>query len=185
MSSVSLWLNEFADMLDDINRISSEFDDALASANTAAALDELRVHYFGRKGGLIPALFSRLKEVPKEQKKDAGDALNKLRDRLESELKEKHERIAAAEAKRKEARDIIDVARWRPSSARWATHSIPAPRLRPIGTTSKRSTSHPIIRPAIRRTHSSSTRFSTANPTCCAPTLRTCRSVRWRITSRP
>jgi len=96
-------------MLDDIQRINSEFDAALASANTAATLDELRVHYFGRKGGLIPALFSRLKEVPKEQKKDAGDALNKLRDRLESELKEKHERIAAEESKRKESRDIIDV----------------------------------------------------------------------------
>jgi phenylalanyl-tRNA synthetase alpha chain len=96
-------------MLDDIARINSEFDAALAAANTASALDELRVHYFGRKGGLIPALFSRLKEVPKEQKKDAGDALNKLRDRLESELKEKQERVAAEESKRKESRDIIDV----------------------------------------------------------------------------
>src|SRR4029077_2090255 len=101
--------NRPPDMLDDINRISSEFDSALANASTAAALDELRVHYFGRKGGLIPALFSRLKEVPKEQKKDAGDALNKLRDRLESELKEKHERVPAEESKRKEAHDIIDV----------------------------------------------------------------------------
>src|SRR4051794_10666127 len=95
-------------MLDDIARISSEFDASLAAANTAAALDELRVHYFGRKGGLIPALFSRLKEVPKEQKKDAGDALNKLRDRLESELKEKQERVAAEEATRKQPRDITD-----------------------------------------------------------------------------
>src|SRR5882757_10922400 len=96
-------------MLDDIQRINSEFDAALASANTAATLDGLRVRYFGRKGGLIPALFARLKEVPKEQKKDAGDALNKLRDRFESELKEKHERVTAEESKRKEAHDIIDV----------------------------------------------------------------------------
>src|SRR2546423_507124 len=96
-------------MLDDIARINSEFDAALAAANTTSALDELRVHYFGRKGGLIPALFSRLKEVPKEQKKHAGDALNKLRDRLESELKEKQERVAAEESKRKESRDVIDV----------------------------------------------------------------------------
>src|SRR5258708_29095820 len=50
-----------------------------------------------------------MKEGAKEQKKDAGDALNKLRDRLESELKEKSERIAAEEAKRKEWREIIDV----------------------------------------------------------------------------
>ena len=92
-------------MLDDITRISSEFDSALGAANTASALDDLRVHYFGRKGGLIPALFSRLKEVPKERKKDAGDALNKLRDRLESELKEKSERVTAEESARKQSRD--------------------------------------------------------------------------------
>src|SRR4029077_15502954 len=101
--------NRPPDMLDDINRISSEFDSALANASTAAALDELRVHYFGRKAGLIPALFARLKEVPKEQKKAAGDALNKLRDRLEEALREKSESGAGEEAPRKEARETLDV----------------------------------------------------------------------------
>jgi phenylalanyl-tRNA synthetase alpha chain len=96
-------------MLDETLQIAREFDAALAAANDSHALDELRVRYFGRKGGLIPALFTRLKEVPKEQKKDAGDALNKLRDRLEAELKEKSERIAAAETSRKEAAESIDV----------------------------------------------------------------------------
>ncbi len=96
-------------MIDDISRTGAEFDSALANANTSAALDEVRVRYFGRKGGLIPALFARLKEVPKEHKKDVGDALNKLRDRMESVLKEKSERVAAEESARKEARDVIDV----------------------------------------------------------------------------
>ena len=96
-------------MIDDIQRTGTDFDAALAGANDSHALDELRVRYFGRKGGLVPALFARLKEVPKEQKKDAGDALNKLRDRLESELKEKSERVAAEEAKRKEAAETLDV----------------------------------------------------------------------------
>ncbi len=96
-------------MLDDIQKISGEFDASLAGASDGPSLDALRVHYFGRKGGLIPALFSRLKEVPKEQKKDVGDALNRLRDRLESELKEKSERVSAEEATRKEMRDVLDV----------------------------------------------------------------------------
>jgi len=96
-------------MLDEIAQAGREFDAALAAANTAHSLDELRVRYFGRKGGLIPALFARLKEVPKEQKKDVGDALNKLRDRLESSLKEKSDAVAAAEAKQREAADTIDV----------------------------------------------------------------------------
>ena len=96
-------------MLDDIQKISGEFDSSLASADDAHTLDALRIHYFGRKGGLIPALFSRLKEVPKEQKKEVGDALNKLRDRLESELKAKSEWASDKEAKRKELRDVLDV----------------------------------------------------------------------------
>ncbi len=96
-------------MLDEISQASTSFDSELAAANDSHALDALRVHYFGRKGGLIPGFFARLKEVPKEQKKDVGDALNKLRDRIEAELKEKSERIAADEAARREARDTIDV----------------------------------------------------------------------------
>jgi phenylalanyl-tRNA synthetase alpha chain len=96
-------------VLDDITRTGREFDSALAAANTAHALDEVRVRYFGRKGGLIPSLFARLKEVPKEQKKDVGDALNKLRDRIESALEEKSQRVASEDSARKEARETLDV----------------------------------------------------------------------------
>ena len=46
---------------------------------------------------------------PKEQKKDVGDALNKLRDRIEEALKTKSERAAAEESARKELRDFVDV----------------------------------------------------------------------------
>ncbi len=96
-------------MLAKIAKTGTDFETALANANDSRSLDELRVRFFGRKGGLIPALFTELKNVPKEQKKDVGDALNKLRDRLESALKEKTARVAAAEAARKEARDVIDI----------------------------------------------------------------------------
>src|ERR1051326_8155125 len=96
-------------MLDEIARTGNEFDAALAGANDARALDDLRVRYFGRKGGVVPALFAKLKSVPPEQKREVGDALNKLRDRLESELKEKSEAIAAAEEARRQARETIDV----------------------------------------------------------------------------
>ena len=82
-------------MLDQIAQTSREFDHALASATTAQALDEVRIRYFGRRAGLIPALFARLKEVPKEQKKQVGDALNKLRDRLKEALDQKTASVAA------------------------------------------------------------------------------------------
>jgi phenylalanyl-tRNA synthetase alpha chain len=96
-------------VIDDISKTGADFDRDLSAANTARELDEVRVRYFGRKSGAVPALFARLKEVPKEQKKDAGDALNKLRDRMENALKEKSERVATEESARKEAREIIDI----------------------------------------------------------------------------
>ena len=94
---------------DQIATTRAEFDAALAAANDTRALDELRVRYFGRKGGLIPALFAELKDVPKEQKKDIGDALNKLRDHVEASLKDKIAQVAALEATRKEAAGTIDI----------------------------------------------------------------------------
>src|SRR5471032_1569136 len=96
-------------MLDEIQKASTEFESALAAATTSGALDELRLRYFGRKEGLVPALFSRLKEVPKEQKKDVGDALNRFRDHAEAILKERSASLANAEAAQKEAREAIDV----------------------------------------------------------------------------
>jgi phenylalanyl-tRNA synthetase alpha chain len=96
-------------MLDEIQQTGTAFESELSSATDAKSLDELRVRYFGRKGGLVPALFGKLKSVPPDQKKDVGDALNKLRDRVESELKEKSDRIAAEELARREARETIDV----------------------------------------------------------------------------
>jgi phenylalanyl-tRNA synthetase alpha chain len=96
-------------VLEEIAQTGRQFDSDLDAASSARSLDDLRVRYFGRKGGLIPGLFTQLKDVPKEKKKDVGDALNKLRDRLESALKEKTERVAASESARKEAREVIDV----------------------------------------------------------------------------
>ena len=96
-------------MLDEIEQARRDFDAAVAAARTSKDLDELRIRFLGRKGGLVHALFARLKEVPKEQKKDAGDAMNKLRDHVEQTLDARIAAAAAEEAARREAREIIDV----------------------------------------------------------------------------
>lgn len=96
-------------LLDEIRAIDEEAERELSQAETAASLDALRVRYFGRKGGLIPALFGRLKEVPSDQKKAVGDALNRLRDRLDTELKAKLSQASVLEQQRKEASSTIDV----------------------------------------------------------------------------
>ena len=76
-------------VIDDITRTAAEFDRAFAAANNSAALDEVRVRFFGRKHGLVPALFEQLKDVPKDQKREAGAALNKERDRMKAALDQK------------------------------------------------------------------------------------------------
>jgi phenylalanyl-tRNA synthetase alpha chain len=96
-------------MLEEIERARRDFDAAVAAARTSKDLDELRIRFLGRKGGLVHALFARLKEVPKEQKKDAGDALNKLRDHVEQTLDARIAAAAAGESQRREAREEIDV----------------------------------------------------------------------------
>ena len=96
-------------MLDEIIRAGTDFDRALDAAADTRTLDAVRVQYFGRKGGLIPALFGKLKDVPKEQKREVGDALNRLRDRIQQALDEKTGTLAAAELLRKDVRETIDV----------------------------------------------------------------------------
>jgi len=96
-------------MLETIRATEKEFDASLAAASSLKDLDAVRVKFFGRKEGLIPALFAELKSVPKESKKEVGEALNNLRQRLESTLKEKLDAATAAEAARKQAASAIDV----------------------------------------------------------------------------
>ncbi len=96
-------------MIDEIAKLEQEFRAELEAALTLSAAEELRLRFFGRKGGLIPALFTRLKGVPSEQKREVGDAVNRLRDLAEVEVKERIERLSSEEAERKLLRSAIDV----------------------------------------------------------------------------
>lgn len=96
-------------MLDEIGRMIEEFDAEIAAASTIAAAEELRIRYFGRKGGLVPALFTRLKSVAPEDRKSAGEAMNGLRDHVETKLRETSEALATADASRHAAHESIDV----------------------------------------------------------------------------
>jgi phenylalanyl-tRNA synthetase alpha chain len=96
-------------MIDKIRQTEADFRSALDAASTAAAVDEVRVRFFGRKGGAVHALFGELKSVPPEKKKEVGEELNRMRDALEAELRTKLEALKAEESARKERRSAIDV----------------------------------------------------------------------------
>jgi len=96
-------------LLDEIAALSAEFDQALPSADSVASIEAVRLRFFGRKDGVIPALFTRLKTVPAESKRDVGDALNRFRNDIEARLKARSTELAEEERKRSELRNVIDV----------------------------------------------------------------------------
>jgi phenylalanyl-tRNA synthetase alpha chain len=53
--------------------------------STAAELEEIRLKYLSKKG-ILKELYAELKDVPNERKKDAGQLINTLRDKVESRL---------------------------------------------------------------------------------------------------
>ncbi len=65
-------------MLEDINALRSQIEADLAAIDSADAAEAFRLKHLVRKG-TIAALFDRMREVPKEQKREVGQALNQLR----------------------------------------------------------------------------------------------------------
>jgi hypothetical protein len=57
------------------------------SPKNAEELEQFRIQYLGKKG-LMNDLFAAFKEVPNEQKKDFGQALNQLKKAIQDKLEE-------------------------------------------------------------------------------------------------
>ncbi len=59
--------------------------------------EELRLRWQGRKRGVVPELLSRFKDVPAEQKREFGQAVNRLKEAVAQGLEAIEERLTAAE----------------------------------------------------------------------------------------
>jgi len=70
-------------LLDDIRELQATAGAELASADDADALEAWRIRYLGSKGAVKSAM-QQLKEVPREEKPEAGKALNALKNSLQS-----------------------------------------------------------------------------------------------------
>jgi len=55
------------------------------SPKSAEELEQFRIHYLGKKG-IMNDLFASFKQVPNEQKKDFGQALNQLKQSIQDKL---------------------------------------------------------------------------------------------------
>ena len=65
---------------------------ALANVNTMDELEKLRVEYIGKKG-LVTDLMKAMKDIPGEEKKAFGQAVNALKGEVEAAITEKREEV--------------------------------------------------------------------------------------------
>ena len=75
-------------------------------AANAEELESLRIKYLSKKGE-ITELFNEFREVPKEEKKELGQALNQLRRQAETRINEMREQFETARAQQ----DKLDLTR--------------------------------------------------------------------------
>jgi phenylalanyl-tRNA synthetase alpha chain len=95
-------------MLERIEEIRGEAAAAIEAAGSSAALEELRVHYLGRKAELTTILRG-IAELPAEERGKVGGTANKARKELEALLEASAARLDASELESKLVADQVDV----------------------------------------------------------------------------
>src|SRR4051795_6757120 len=87
-----------------LEELRSEAEAAIAQARDAAALEDLRVHYLGRKSELTTVLRG-IRELPAEQRGPVGKAANEARQTIEEVLELRREALESGELERRPPQD--------------------------------------------------------------------------------
>jgi phenylalanyl-tRNA synthetase alpha chain len=95
-------------MLDRIVQIKEEAEQAIASAASAQALEEVRVRYLGRKAEL-PNLLRGVAQLPPEQRAQTGRTANEVRAALEEQVERRARELDASELEKRLVEDRVDV----------------------------------------------------------------------------
>jgi len=80
----------------------------IQEAGDLRALDDLRVRYLGRKGALTAEL-KRIGELPAEQRREHGQAVNRAKQALETAIKSRHEALEQAAIAAQAEGESVDV----------------------------------------------------------------------------
>ncbi|MGR8953143.1 MAG: phenylalanine--tRNA ligase subunit alpha [Gammaproteobacteria bacterium] len=81
---------------------------ALADAQDLTQLDQVRVHYLGKKG-LLTQLMKELGSLDPEQRREAGQKINQAKDRFQAQLDSRRQLLEANELAARLASERIDV----------------------------------------------------------------------------
>lgn len=94
--------------MDHLPQLVAEARTAIESAQDVQALDEVRVHFLGKKGE-ITALLKSLGQLPPEERPKAGERINEAKQTLSDELEARKQTLKNAELDARLARERIDV----------------------------------------------------------------------------
>jgi phenylalanyl-tRNA synthetase alpha chain len=89
--------------------LSQRFDAEAAAVADRAAWEELRLRWTGRKQGIVRSLLAQTGEVPPADRRAWGQAVNTLKERVETRLAELDEAIAERERAAVQQRSAVDV----------------------------------------------------------------------------
>jgi phenylalanyl-tRNA synthetase alpha chain len=93
----------------DLAELAARFEREADAVADRAAWEELRLRWAGRKQGLVRSLLARLGEVPADERRDFGQAVNTLKQRVEERLAELDERLTAGERETARRAAAIDL----------------------------------------------------------------------------
>ena len=97
-------------MKDLIEKLAKEAQEEISQAGSLTQLEDLRVKYLGRKGSFT-TLMTGLKDLPNDQKPEAGQALNHAKKSIELELETKQKHLEKEELTKQLSDDSFDVTR--------------------------------------------------------------------------
>ena len=81
---------------------------ALAQADNLARLEQIRVHYLGKKG-LLTERLKQLGQLPSEQRPQAGQAINEAKQEVQNAIEARKAALSAEQLNRRLSAEAIDV----------------------------------------------------------------------------
>lgn len=95
-------------MRDKVETLQKEFEKSLKAASQSSEIENLRVHFLGRKGPIV-SLMEELKQVPSEERPAVGRLINDLKMKITTRLEEAFDKLAQGEIEDRLKTETIDV----------------------------------------------------------------------------
>jgi phenylalanyl-tRNA synthetase alpha chain len=94
---------------DDLRSLAQEFESAAGAIAGRQGWEDLRLHWLGRKKGVLKSLMGRMKEIPASDRRAYGQAVNLLKGKVEERLAAVEAEITAAERHATTGHATLDV----------------------------------------------------------------------------